>query len=711
MKGKARVGITLLVMLVLLLITLTSCSEDGEFHLYTSKVTTEATCEGEGVMTYTCFICNNSYTKPIAPRGHKKEVDEEVAPGCTTTGLTRGEHCSVCDTVLVPQTVIDETGHIYDWVTVKEANDTEPGRIDGTCVCGNVETRVVEKLSAFEFTLNSDGQSYSFAGIGSWTEGDVVIPDACNGKPVTAIEDRAFEECYGLTSISIPSSVTAIGAHSFYSCINLETLSYAGTVAQWNGISRGKNWAPLNLNGVSCSDDSASVQHGVTVNVTAALSDFSKKTLTYKLGDISVDLTFHGWPSITMDENGHLYAVCSARLRHSLPIGCNVLFKSTDGGTTWSDPVIIHDTPMDDRDTGIEYLGNGKILITFFTTGVEKASNGTYQTRFLKEGQTITTKDGYTIVGVAGDTGWHEQEPAWASKLIAYWQTCNLADLMSGFKCMISNDYGKSWSVFKKYDTPVSAPHGAIKLSSGELLYVGHSNQNRIFAYVSNNDGRTWTLKSTVAVGTPYSMMEPHVVELPDGRLIAAMRVNLSKVTIDGVVYTGKDVGGFDENGIGVFESNGKYYRITRDKVVTELDEKPETLYSGCVYITHSDDGGATWSEARPVIDRNGKLANGYPPEFTVTPEGTVVLSYAVREYGDFTVCATYSFDNGETWEAPVTLRVSSTSETVWTDHGYPSTVYLGDGEFITIFYEDYNRKNRGILYYTKWSVESGLSV
>lgn len=54
--------------------------------------------------------------------------------------------------------------------------------------------------------------------------------------------DRAFVSCSSLTSIVIPDSVTSIGDYAFFECTKLESITFEGTLEQWNSIRKGTDW-------------------------------------------------------------------------------------------------------------------------------------------------------------------------------------------------------------------------------------------------------------------------------------------------------------------------------------------------------------------------------------------------------------------------------------------------------------------------------------
>ena len=65
----------------------------------------------------------------------------------------------------------------------------------------------------------------------------VTIPDS-----VINIGDSMFEKCSSLTNVFIPDSVTNIGNSAFSSCNSLTTIRYTGTMEQWTTITKGVGW-------------------------------------------------------------------------------------------------------------------------------------------------------------------------------------------------------------------------------------------------------------------------------------------------------------------------------------------------------------------------------------------------------------------------------------------------------------------------------------
>ena len=71
-------------------------------------------------------------------------------------------------------------------------------------------------------------RGYSYTDYSDEYSGSVVIPEKVtyNGKeyPVTSIREYTFYNCSGLTSITIPNSVTDIGSAAFNDCSSLKNL-------------------------------------------------------------------------------------------------------------------------------------------------------------------------------------------------------------------------------------------------------------------------------------------------------------------------------------------------------------------------------------------------------------------------------------------------------------------------------------------------------
>ena len=82
-----------------------------------------------------------------------------------------------------------------------------------------------------------------------------------------------------------------------------------------------------------------------------------------------------GWPTVCRAPNGDLLAVFSGdRDEHVCPFGKSQLIRSADGGQTWSAPVNICNTILDDRDSGIISLDDGSLVMSWFTSIAYRSS-------------------------------------------------------------------------------------------------------------------------------------------------------------------------------------------------------------------------------------------------------------------------------------------------------------------------------------------------
>lgn len=119
-------------------------------HSYESSITKEATCTEEGEKTYTCKVCDDTYTEAIEKLPHTIVTVIDSQPTCGTPGKQHSE-CSVCHGERTELADIPATGnHTFgEYVVTKEATALEEGIETRTCsVCQATESRAIANLTA-----------------------------------------------------------------------------------------------------------------------------------------------------------------------------------------------------------------------------------------------------------------------------------------------------------------------------------------------------------------------------------------------------------------------------------------------------------------------------------------------------------------------------------------------------------------------------------
>jgi hypothetical protein len=346
---------------------------------------------------------------------------------------------------------------------------------------------------------------------------------------------------------------------------------------------------------------------------------------------------YFGWPTVARLEDGTLLVISSGlRSEHVCPFGKTVLNISRDDGQTWSAPRVINDSPLDDRDAGVVDLGGGRVLVTWFTSDTRLYAKEEWMINWLGQ----------------------EEIDSWREALAG--MTDDVVAQHLGSWAMVSEDAGATWSAPLR--VPCSAPHGPIRLRAGDALYLGkryvtgwdEMEKGQIIA-ARSRDGRTWTELGQVPVypGTdPANYHEPHVVELPSGRLLGAIRIEN---------HSGKTL---EEAGVPTFS----------------------------IMMTASDDGGATWTTAAPLG------FHGSPPHLLRHSSGVLLMTYGFRQ-APFGQRVALSRDDGATWEHDWIIRDDGPDG----DLGYPSTVELADGSLFTLCYQKVPGDKKCSLLWSRW--------
>ena len=341
---------------------------------------------------------------------------------------------------------------------------------------------------------------------------------------------------------------------------------------------------------------------------------------------------YYGWPTVERLPDGTLIVVASGlRTGHVCFGGKTTMFISKNDGKTWLGPIVVNDTPMDDRDAGILHLGNDKLLVTWFTLD-SKVRNSRYK-----------------------EPGRTPQQDAIVEAITLHYGP-ELDEKWAGSFCRLSTDGGVTWGDIVRM--PVTAPHGPALMRDGSMLIVGKEydfkeTDGKILAVRSRDDGATWQIEGQIPIpeDTVYgNFHEPHVLELPDGKLIAHIRYE----------YSGEHKSRRDFN----------------------------------IFQSESVDGGKTWTMAQDLD------CWGSPPHLLRHSSGALVCVYGRRTlpYGEMCMI---SWDEGKTWKQDYALHIDAPSR----DLGYPSSVELDDGSIFTVYYQKAEKNAQCALMYTRWEL------
>lgn len=195
-------------------------------HDYSGKITKEATKEEEGVYTYTCNHCGDTYTKSIpklpgTASGNTSNQEDKIP--------VEGEMISDAKSKAVY--TVTQAGKAGGTVSYTKSADNKATSISvpNTVILNGISYKVTSiAQNAFKnnkkLTKVTIGNNITAIGSNAFY-GCKKLKNVSMGTNVTTIGTKAFYKCTSLTKITIPAKVSRIGKQAFYGCKKLKTIT------------------------------------------------------------------------------------------------------------------------------------------------------------------------------------------------------------------------------------------------------------------------------------------------------------------------------------------------------------------------------------------------------------------------------------------------------------------------------------------------------
>ncbi|MHB1038493.1 MAG: sialidase family protein [Pirellulales bacterium] len=248
------------------------------------------------------------------------------------------------------------------------------------------------------------------------------------------------------------------------------------------------------------------------------------------------------------------------------------------------------------------------------------------------------------------------QPGVWPEDRLKRWQAAHRRQSAENRKALLgewmlrSTDGGLTWSTPRR--SLVNSPHGPVQLSDGRLLYAGKElwhGEHRNGVCESSDDGQTWQWLAEIPTrpgDRRDEYHELHAVESAQGKLIVQIRNH-------------------------------------------------NTAHEGETLQCESTDGGKTWSTPHSIG------VWGVPSHLARLGDGRLLMTYGHRR-PPFGNQARVSADEGGTWSEGMIVSGDGAGG----DLGYPSTVQLGDGSLLTVWYESMRAARGAVLRQARWTLE-----
>ena len=285
--------------------------------------------------------------------------------------------------------------------------------------------------------------------------------------------------------------------------------------------------------------------------------------------------------------DGTLGAVIRGGAPH-IGIGGRLDFiRSTDGGRTWSKPIVAVDSPWDDRNPALGQMPDGTLVLAY--------------------GEAHSYRPDGTFDLAAGP-------------YLPFFVT--------------SSDGGRTWSAKHAFagPWPKVSPFGKITVcrDGTALMSIYQMPTGAVALLRSADNGRTWGDSSRVAAGAASD--ETQLLALPDGRLLSFTRME-----------------GDAKFGLRLQESDDQGCTWVRERRLMKAQQWPfdaTRLKSGHLLLSYgsrvehfgagvvlSKDNGKTWDEAHRVLVGWDSLHNdtGYPSTVQLDDGTIVTMYYAVN--------------------------------------------------------------------------------